>query len=34
MYIAKSSWSARDRLSGTFFQSKVQNTEQKKTEIA
>ena len=33
LHIAKSSWLARCRLSGTVLQAKLQNTEQKKTEI-
>ena len=33
LHITKSSWLAGDRLSGTVLQARVQNTEQKKTEI-
>ena len=33
LHIAKSSWPAGGRLSGTVLQAKFQNTEQKKTEI-
>ena len=33
LHIAKSSWLAGGRLSGTVLQAKFQNTEQKKTEI-
>ena len=32
LHIAKSSWLARCRLSGTVLQAKIQNTEQEKTE--